>query len=98
MFGNALLKIVNVDHNTQNCVIFPRGKQFENSSPNMSSTSRHFVESNPLSLPITNFVKKISFFYTLVFSFCGFFVGHDSLECSKLVIAYSEALWESLVD
>jgi hypothetical protein len=90
--------MVNVDHNTQNCIICPRGKQFKNSSPNMSSTSRHFVESNPLSLPTTNFVKIFFFFYTLVFSFRGFIVGHDSLEFSKLVIAYLETLWESLAD
>jgi hypothetical protein len=43
-----------------------------------------------LSLPTTNFVKKISFFYALVFSFCGLFAVCDSLQRSKLVIAYSE--------
>jgi len=53
---------------------FLRGKQFENSFPNVSSTNRHSAASNPFSSSLTtSFVKNFSFFCTLAFSFCDFF-------------------------
>jgi hypothetical protein len=65
----------------------------------VSSISQHFATSNPFSsLPTTYLVKKISFLCTSIFSFYGFFVGHDLLKPSKLVIARSKTLWESLID
>lgn len=76
--------------------ITPKTRSFfqEGRSPKI-----HLLTCHPLvdischsTLPTTNFVKNFSFFYTLVFSFCGFFIGRNLLECSKLVIAYSRIL------
>ncbi len=89
MFGSAPLK-------WWMTTITPKTRSFFQEG---SSLKIHLLTCHPLvntschsTLPTINFVKIFSFFYALVFSLCGFFIGHGLLECSKLVITYSRIL------